>query len=216
MSKEQCENLFQRYEQAEASTYRKYGGTGLGLHISKQLTELMGGAISVESKKGKGSVFTISLPVQRSTALMNSKQINTNQKLDYSALKNKTYLLVEDNETDIDILTETLKTCLGEDVKMLKARNANEALRLLKVYQKQSQGKNIDVVLSDLIMPGMNGFELAKEVKINYANIKIIAVTSTLVPLTAEELLREGFDGLVNKPYKMEKLIGTIQSAFSM
>jgi CheY-like chemotaxis protein len=216
MSKEQCENLFQRYEQAEASTYRKYGGTGLGLHISKQLTELMGGAISVESKKGKGSVFTISLPVQRSTALMNSKQINTNQKLDYSALKNKTYLLVEDNETDIDILTETLKTCLGEDVIMLKARNANEALRLLKVYQKQSQGKNIDVVLSDLIMPGMNGFELAKEVKINYADIKIIAVTSTLVPLTAEELLREGFDGLVNKPYKMEKLIGTIQSTFSM
>ncbi|MBX7154431.1 MAG: response regulator [Bacteriodetes bacterium] len=214
MSKEQCDKLFRPYEQAETGTYRKYGGTGLGLHISKQLTELMGGVVSLESKKGKGSIFTVSIPVQKDTISTNTQKTYANSQQDYTVLRNKTYLIVEDNEVDIDILRESLKTYLGENVKLIIARNGKEALRLLKVYGKQSQGKNIDFVLSDLIMPEMNGFDLAKEVKKNYTDSKVIAVTSILVPLNNEQLLKEGFDGLVNKPYKMEKLIDTIYSVY--
>ncbi|MBL7975499.1 MAG: response regulator, partial [Candidatus Kapabacteria bacterium] len=210
MSKEQCVKLFQPYEQAEVGTYRKYGGTGLGLYISKQLTELMGGVVSLESKKGKGSVFTISLPVQKESISTNTQKTYANSQQDYTALRNKTYLIVEDNETDIDILSESLKTYLGDDVQMLKARGSKEALRLLEVYRKQSLGKTIDFILTDLNMPEMNGFELAKEVKKNYPTTKVVAVTAILISLNNQQLLQEGFDGLVNKPYKMEKLINTI------
>lgn len=216
MSKEQSKNLFLPFKQAESGSYRKYGGTGLGLHISKQLAELMGGSISVESKKGKGSVFTLLLPVQRSSSTTHQQTNPANahtltaEKQEYSLLSKKTYLLVDDNDIDLDILKETLKAYIGEEVKTLQAKNGKEALGLLELYNKQSQDKAIDCILSDLNMPQMNGFELAKEVQKNFPHTPCIAVTSALVPLSSEELLREGFRALVHKPYKAEQLLETI------
>lgn len=202
MSKEQIAALFRPYEQAEEGTYRKFGGTGLGLHISRQLAELMGGSITLESKNAKGSVFRFVLPV-----LVSTQEQKATKENDYSKLHNKTFLLADDNERDLDVLRQTLEEYVGSNLRLLTADNGKKALQLLQLYHKQSGGKQIDFVLTDLNMPEMDGFHLAKEVKKLYPTTTVVAVTSILVTLDKAQMLSEGFDAMISKPFKAEKLL---------
>ncbi len=141
LSKEQQNKLFQSFSQADGSTTRKYGGTGLGLTISKQLVELMGGKIWVESEKGVGSsfIFEIELMAQK------------NEKKTFKVFNDKKILIVDDNRTWHDILKDILKKF---GIKADSAFNGKEALEML--YECKTK---YDVILMDWNMPGLDGIE---------------------------------------------------------
>ena len=107
MTNEQVNKLFSSFTQADSSTTRKYGGTGLGLSISKQLSEIMGGSLEVDSEEGKGSTFIVSLPTNSKVSKdVNSKNKTKNNK---QSIKGSTILVIDDDQSVIDVLSEQLK-----------------------------------------------------------------------------------------------------------
>src|SRR5262249_28531870 len=142
--------LFKPFEQADAATTRKYGGTGLGLAISKQLVELMGGQIRLDSEPGRGSTFIFTTRVKLGTA-RSSVDADQASKL----LHAKTALIVDDNETNRRIL----QTMLGHwGLRTLSAESGAKALAALD--RSANAAQPISLLVSDLHMPEMDGFEL--------------------------------------------------------
>ena len=139
--------LFKSFSQADGSTTRKYGGTGLGLTISKQLVELMDGKIWVESEEGKGSSFIFEIDLEEKTNLSN-----------YNVFGDKTILVVDDNESWHSILSSTLSTF---GVKVEHAYNGNQRL-WIKV---KASTKPYDLILMDWNMPELNGIEATQKIQ---------------------------------------------------
>lgn len=189
-------SLFQKFTQEETITARKYGGTGLGMSISKQLVELMNGSIYVESKKGKGTTITITVPFAVGTTYDIPEE--QRQLADTAVLKGKKILLVEDNEMNRLVAT----TVLAETgVEITEAENGLEAITLLKenVY---------DVILMDVQMPVMDGFEAAEKLR------KQLKITTPVIALTANAIKGEsdkckaaGMNDFLSKPFKEDDLI---------
>jgi PAS domain S-box-containing protein len=147
------EKLFSAFTQADASTTRKYGGTGLGLTICKQLVELMGGTIGVESESGKGSTFwfELTLPlVDRKVESLKSTPVN---------IKQKRILVVDDNQINRNIFTEYLHSW---DINSDTTDSGAAAIELLK--EATERKKPFDIVLTDYNMPEMDGEQLAKTI----------------------------------------------------
>jgi len=142
-------HLFKSFSQAESSTVRRFGGTGLGLFISKKLVELMGGTMGVDSVEGKGSCFWFTLPLKHSEALSAAEP-------SYD-LSGKRALIVDDNATNRNILSHYLNNW-GLDVS--EADNGKTAL--IKLQTSLSQGSTYDVIVLDRLMPVMDGLTLAK------------------------------------------------------
>ncbi len=147
LTPEQTARLFQSFSQADGSTTRKYGGTGLGLTISKQLVELMNGKIWVESEKGVGSSFIFEIEL---------KQVD-NQDSKYHQFDNKRVLIVDDNETWQEILSALLEN-FGFSVVI--AKSGEHALRIIG-----SCDSGYDLILMDWNMPGLDGIETTKRLK---------------------------------------------------
>ncbi|MCX7096369.1 MAG: response regulator [Methylococcales bacterium] len=162
--------LFKSFSQADGSTTRKYGGTGLGLIISKELSELMGGTISVESELGKGTSFIVKLPLRLALA---SVPVESNQDTD---LHGKHVLIVEDNPTDAKILNNHL---LSFGMTSRIADNGVCALETLD--QAASHGLKYDIALVDMKMVGMNGLELSQHIRhdVRFAKMPIVIITSS-------------------------------------
>ena len=161
MNKEEQKKLFKSFSQVDNSTTRIYGGTGLGLTITKELVELMNGNIEVISEKGLGTVFTFSLNLSYENIYG----------LDNTHFKNKNFLLIDDNEIDIRLIENILESW---GVKSSSCLNANDALIKLE------SNSNFDYILVDWIMPGLDGVDFIKELKKrNLENCpKIIMVTA--------------------------------------
>ena len=147
--------IFEAFAQAEKSTSRRYGGTGLGLTISARLVAMMGGRMWVESDVGKGSTFHFTLKVRRGT-----KAATTAAKLTPPALRDVAVLLVDDNATNLHILSELLRHW---GMKPVQAENGKTGIKILE--QENERGGSFPLILLDSRMPDMDGFAFAKRVK---------------------------------------------------
>jgi signal transduction histidine kinase/DNA-binding response OmpR family regulator len=161
--------LFQSFSQADGSTTRKYGGTGLGLVICKELSRLMGGSIDIQSSPGNGATFIVQLPLHKALAPLSTEAI-----LD-TELSGKHILIVEDNPTNAKILKSYL---LGFGMSARFAENAIRALELLD--QTANRGGHYDAVLIDIKMQGMSGMELSQHIRndARFAESAIVMMTS--------------------------------------
>ncbi|MFG0275322.1 MAG: ATP-binding protein, partial [Phycisphaerales bacterium] len=202
ITREAASRLFQAFEQAEASTTRKYGGTGLGLAISKQLVELMGGAIGVDSVPGEGSTFHFSVRFGIGTA-------RPSVTVDDAArvLRGKSVLVVDDNLTNLRILS----TMIGQwGPKVITADSGKAALAALD--RAKSAGETVSLVVSDLHMPEMDGFELAEKIRAHpsFGSLPIMMLTSSASPGDQARGEAIGVAARLLKPAKQSLLLDNI------
>ncbi len=205
MTEEQCSRMFQSFSQADTSTTRKYGGTGLGLVISKHLVEMMGGSIEFISTVGQGSCFsfTACFDCQRDEGLMPSLALPNGM----SKLK----VLVVD---DVESARNTLVTALASfSFQTLAVSSGPEALKAL-----EQANEPFDLVLMDWRMPGMDGIAAAKCIKA-HPNLEkipaIIMITGYEVEGLVETMAALELDGVCQKPFTPSTLLDTIMLAFS-
>ena len=217
LTEEQCGKLFQAFSQADSSTTRKYGGTGLGLTISKKLTEMMDGKIWVESEPGVGSTFIFTVVLGRHS----DEKKATDKGDDIEALKDirgARILLAEDNEINQQVAQGLLENA-GLTVTI--ANNGKEAVeRLMSDDDKEepipapSQEGNIpyDVVLMDLQMPVMDGYEATRSIRkqSQFKDVPIIAMTANAMVGDKEKVIEAGMLDHIAKPLNVNEMFATI------
>jgi CheY-like chemotaxis protein/HPt (histidine-containing phosphotransfer) domain-containing protein len=195
--KDKLQTIFESFSQADASVTRKYGGTGLGLTIVKQLAELQRGTISVESKENEGSKFTVNIPYvvgNTQDIVDTSKQWNVQRNL-----QNLNVLLVEDNDINRLYANSIMKSW---ECNIDMAENGYVAV------EKVKDGV-FDVVLMDIQMPVMDGFEATKAIRLSDGpskDVPIIALTANATRKDIEKCLAAGMNDCISKPYTPEDL----------
>ena len=205
MTKKQLETVFQSFTQADTSTTRQYGGTGLGLCICKQFVELMGGEISVKSRYRKGSSFVFNIP------LISEKSLESDKKLDILLPKMpkmpkmpqydvRHILLVDDNEINKMVGTEIL-TSMG--LKVQTANNGKEGVT-------KALTEHFDLILMDIQMPIMDGFEATKQIRAVNKDVPIIAMTALAMSGDKEKSLAAGMNAHLIKPIEIHKLVAVL------
>lgn len=204
ISPEDQEKIFVPFTQADASTTRNYGGTGLGLTISRKLLELMEGRIWVQSQPGQGSTFyfTVSLKLQKGKS---AEKIKARKTPAHGSRRGLRVLLVEDTPTN-QRLAEFLLARRGHVIEI--AQNGRQALEMV-------EKKNYDVVLMDVQMPVMDGFQATAAIRALSDPVKshvpIIAMTAHALKGDAERCLEAGMDAYVSKPIQSEELIELVE-----
>jgi signal transduction histidine kinase/CheY-like chemotaxis protein len=194
LGREKLEMVFEAFNQGELSTTRRYGGTGLGLTISRKIVSSLGGNLQVESEVKKGSVFyfTLTLPFAKNrTVITDKNKIGT-----LESLKGTKVLVAEDSTINMKIARKFLERW---EVEVHEATNGEEAVERFR------QGHH-DLLLLDLDMPVMDGFTALKEIRKFHKNIPIIAFTAAVLPEMEKELTEKGFNGFLQKPFRPEEL----------
>ena len=197
MTGEQQRKLFEAFTQADTSTTRRYGGTGLGLTISKQLVELMGGEVWVESAPGEGSTFSFTASLEKQPVAAQTAQ---NHRPDLRGLR---VLVVDDNDTNRRILDKQVTSWGMRDG---LTGDAFEALRMLK--EARRSGIPYDVAILDMHMPGMDGIELAKRIKEapELSQIRLVLLTSMGWRSDDPRAESAGLDAYLTKPVRQSEL----------
>lgn len=202
------EMLFKTFTQLDSSTSRKYGGSGLGLSISKRLVELMNGRINVRSEEGRGSIFEFVLPFKK------AKQKEYEYKKEMSGIKSPiTYssgelLLVEDNPVN-QLLTKIILIKSGYNVDI--AENGVDAMNYFNE-------KKYGVILMDIQMPDIDGYELTRtfrKMEKDYFHTPIIAMTANTMPGDREKCIEAGMDDYIAKPVERKELIEKVEKWIS-
>ena len=204
------ETIFDAFTRAESSVTNKIQGTGLGMAITKNLVEAMGGTIDVESELGQGSCFEvlIDLRIAEDRSVSSTVQEEKNEQND-NIFQGMRFLCAEDNELNAEILTELLKI---EGAECTICENGEE---ILKTFEKSAPG-DYDMILMDVQMPVMNGYEATKAIRRSShelaKKIPIIAMTANAFSEDIQHSLAAGMTAHVSKPVEMRVLEKTIRS----
>jgi CheY-like chemotaxis protein/HPt (histidine-containing phosphotransfer) domain-containing protein len=216
MTEAQMSKIFGAFNQAESSTTRKFGGTGLGLTISRQLAQMLGGDIEAASEHGKGSTFTVTVDVGPESSLelvetklapiasdTESKKTSSVPTLDGRAL------LAEDGRDNQRLISHLLKkTGLTVDI----AENGRIAVD--KVHEQIEAGEPYDVIFMDLMMPEMDGKEAVKALRDEGNNVPIVALTAHAMSGVREECIQAGFTDYASKPVNRSELYAAAVRSF--
>lgn len=195
ISKEEKEKVFEEFSQEDTSIEKKYGGSGLGLAITKKITDLLKGKITLESESGKGSTFLVRIPIKIAPKKTENDKL---PKEPITDLKSKSVLIVDDEPSQLGLLTELIKST---GMSFSTARNGREALDKLR-------SKKIDLVLTDIQMPEMDGLELLSEINNNRKIPKVPVIALSGQPnVSPEDYLKKGFKGSLLKPYSSDELL---------
>jgi CheY-like chemotaxis protein len=211
ISAEARDRLFQAFAQADGSTTRRYGGTGLGLAISRQLVELMGGQIGVESAPGVGSTFWFAIPFERSAVVPGPSRLMVApgpraavpaapaRDAQPPADGKLRVLVVEDNPVNQRVAVRMLQRLgLGADV-------ASDGLEAVESFSRQPY----DLILMDCQMPGLDGYEATariRQIEGTERHIPIVAMTASAMRGDRERCLEAGMDDYISKPVTIETL----------
>ena len=207
MSEEFQKKLFDEFAQEENGVRTQYKGTGLGMPISKKYIELMGGTITVDSRKGVGTTSTVEIPMELTNA---EKVEKTKPLVQYNDLKGIKVLLAEDND-----LNAELATILLEDLGMTVTRAA-DGQEVVDLFAEHPAG-TYDIILMDIMMPKMDGHQAAKAIRAMYADrsdaeeIPIIALSANAFSEDVQASLDAGMNGHVSKPLNMEEVTKVIE-----
>lgn len=189
------DDIFIRFRQADSSLNREYGGSGLGLSICKAYIELLGGHMWVESQHGVGSVFFFTLPYKASQSV---------KETDYSGISDKSFtiLVAEDEDLNFILLKEILSQITDT---VLRARNGEE------VVQMALNDKDIKLILMDLKMPALDGYEATRQIKAVFPDLPILALTAYSNDSDKDKAFECGCSDFISKPYNKAGLIAKLQ-----
>ena len=223
ISKDEQERIFKSFEQANGSTDREYGGTGLGLSVTKQLVELHGGVIKVESKRGKGSNFSFTLLMAKEQTIDEqyyeeliqsveiqqeelSPEITESMVPVYIAedTARNTVLVVDDESVNIQVLQNQLHL---HQYRVLTAQNGFEALEILEKEKP-------DLIILDLMMPFMTGYEICQKVRENHdmTSLPIIMLTAKNQVNDLVEGFKSGANDYLTKPFSKDEMLARVKT----
>ncbi len=205
MTEDFIEHIFDEFSQEENNARTQYKGTGLGMAITKRYVDLMGGTISVKSRKGEGSTFTVELPLELTDESNVQKQDYSNVNADLMGVK---ILLAEDNDLNAEIAMVQLEE-LG--ILVTRASNGKDAVR---IFAENSPG-TFDMILMDIMMPEMNGYEATEAIRSLHncpdaRDIPVIAMTANAFAEDVQASLDAGMNGHIAKPIVIDEVIKTI------
>lgn len=209
ISSDQIDQIFQPFTQADSSISRRYGGAGLGLTISRRLTELMGGTLTVTSELGKGSEFLLTIPLGFSRAkTTESSSPSETWDRHFASSHPLNILLVEDDPTNLKLIRALVRR-LGYDP--LTAKNGKEAVEI-------SAGQTTDCIVMDLQMPEMDGIEATEKIRAREGtDLKrstfICALTANIFPADRQRCFDVGMNAYLNKPVKVAALAEKLREA---
>ncbi len=207
---DKLETIFEEFRQVSEGHNRNFEGSGLGLTITKNFVEKMNGVITVVSEPGKGTIFTVILPVSESTADVSTEPVQNKPEINSAenVKKEHSVLLVENDEGAIIIVNAFLTGSFSIDT----VRSGLEALELVKKHK-------YDVILMDINLgSGMSGIDTLKEIRQieNRKNIPIIALTAFSMTGDKQEFLSSGCDGYISKPFYKQNLIDIIYNIINV
>ena len=210
MSEEFVEHIFDEFSQEESSARTQYKGTGLGMAITKRYVDLMGGTISIVSKKGVGSVFTVELPLEVTEESRIHKQDSRSGIQDLAGVK---VLMAEDNDLNAEIAVIQLEE-MG--IQVTRVADGKEAVNL---FARNPAG-TFDIILMDIMMPVMDGYEATAAIR-GLSNrpdallIPIIAMTANAFAEDVQASLDAGMDGHLSKPIVIDEVVKAISGNIS-
>lgn len=207
MSEEFAEHIFEPFTQEHAENRSSYQGTGLGMSIVKNLINKMKGTITLETKQGEGSTFTITLPVKLDTVCF--KETETEE--EETSIEGMKILLVEDNDLNLEVAQYILEDAGAE---IIVARNGLESVELFE----QSESDSFDVILMDVMMPVMDGLTATKRIrKLKRKDARTVPVIAMTANVFNEDIIaakEAGMNEHIAKPLDFDKLIHTLAKYF--
>jgi signal transduction histidine kinase/CheY-like chemotaxis protein len=196
IAKSKHEVIFERFRQADDSLTREFSGAGLGLSISKKLVELMGGKIWLSSEPDKGTVFYFTIPYKPAGEKINEKK-KVKAKVDYN-WNGKKVLIAEDDHVCFDFINTLLKP---RGVELFHCKNGTEAVN---AFLKNAQFYNL--VLMDIQMPSMNGYQATRLIKEKLPSVPVVAITAFAMKEHKEKAYDSGCDDYITKPIVIDEL----------
>ncbi|MFU8842432.1 MAG: PAS domain S-box protein [Bacteroidales bacterium] len=192
--------IFERFRQAEESSTKEYGGTGLGLTISRRLVEILGGAMWVDSALGEGSTFYFRLPFN--SVEIHPKMQPFKAELHKHDWSGKTILVAEDEISNFELIRTVLEKTRA---KVLRANNGKEAVEIVE------KNIEIDLILMDIRMPVMDGYEATRIIKGIRSGIPVVSLTAYAMPDDREKSRLAGCDEHISKPFHPGKMLNKLE-----